>query len=151
VSFRGSFEHLIDQKGRVSVPIRFREIVQASGRSEIIVTKCPHNPPPRLEAYPLPQWERFQEAFLKLNRFDRDVMRLDDFYNGNAHVCEIDAQGRILLPPPLRDWAGITKEVWFSGAADRFRLWSREAWQQQQQDAEAAFKTTPEFLGKLAI
>jgi MraZ protein len=149
--FRGSFEHLIDQKGRVSVPARFREIIQATGKAQVVITKCPLNPPPRLEAYPLPAWERFEEEFSRLNRFDPAVIHLEDFYNGNAQVCEIDNQGRILVPPTLREWAGLRKEIVLSGARDKFRVWSRDSWQQSQGDAQAAFKASPEMLARLNL
>ncbi|MEA2626658.1 MAG: transcriptional regulator MraZ [Candidatus Binatota bacterium] len=153
--FRGTFEHLIDAKGRISIPARFRELVQASGRAEVVITRSPINPPPCLEAYPIEEWRRFEEEYLARNgfqrRFDRVVKQFEDLYFGNAHTCEIDTQGRILVPPALRDWAGLSKDVVFSGALDRFRLWSKDAWSASQTQAEAEFQNQPDALGRLSF
>ncbi|MGH7859409.1 MAG: division/cell wall cluster transcriptional repressor MraZ [Candidatus Binatia bacterium] len=148
--FRGSFEHVIDQKGRVSVPSRFRELILASGSSQIFVTRFSIDSTRCLDAYPAPAWERFEEEFQKQRRFDRNVILFENFYQGNAQPCEIDNQGRVLVPPSLRDWAHITKEVVFSGARDKFRIWDRAAWNQIQGEAEAALHG-PEFLSKLNL
>jgi MraZ protein len=148
--FRGSFEHLIDQKGRVSIPSRFREIVVASGTPQIVLTRYAQNSTRCLDAYPLPAWEKFEQEFLKEKRFAPNVFLFESFYIGNAQPCELDAHGRILLPPSLREWARITKDVVFSGARDKFRIWDGGAWHQIQSDAEAALHD-PEFLAKLNL
>ena len=149
--FRGSFVHLIDAKGRVSIPARYREVVVSSGRSELVVTRCPKSPPPRLEAYPIGAWEKLDEQLQnRAGRFDGDVMLFEDFFVGNAQSCEIDSQGRILIPTALREWAGLEKEIVFSGARDRFRIWNREAWEQEQQVAALKIQSD-EFLSKLNL
>lgn len=148
--FRGSFEHVIDAKGRVSIPARFREVIVASGRSEIVLTCCPDAPPARLEAYPIQAWERFeQQSRERLNPFDRSVMLFEDFFIGNAQHCEIDAQGRILVPASLRDFATLEKDVVFTGALDKFRIWNRDAWQAQQSAAMVKIQSG-ELLAKLS-
>ncbi|MGH7822946.1 MAG: division/cell wall cluster transcriptional repressor MraZ [Candidatus Binatia bacterium] len=148
--FRGSFDHVIDQKGRVSVPARFRELILASGSNQIFITRFLIDSSRCLDAYPAAAWERFEEEFKKQKRFDRSVILFENFYQGNAQVCEVDAQGRILIPPSLREWAHITKEVVFSGARDKFRIWDRSAWSHTQTEAEAALHT-PEFLSKIDL
>jgi MraZ protein len=149
--FRGSFVHLIDAKGRVSIPARYREVVVSSGRSELVVTRCPNSPPSRLEAYPVGVWEKLDEQLQnRAGRFDPDMMRFEDFFVGNAQSCEIDSQGRILIPTALREWAGLEKEVVFSGARDRFRIWTRESWEQEQQVAALKIQSG-ELLSKLNL
>ena len=88
---------------------------------------------------------------MKLNRFDPTVHKLENFFLGSAHSCEIDNQGRILVPAALRVWAGLTKEVMFVGASDKFRIWDLRAWEQSLADAEAAFKTDPAALSRLNL
>ncbi len=149
--FSGNYHHVVDPKGRVSVPSSFRDLVQVSGSSAVFLTPHPLSPPRFLEAYPVPAWLEFKEKLLKLNRFDPNVLKLENFFIGSAHRCEIDAQGRILIPPPLREWASLTKDVVFSGAADRFRVFDRQAWEQARGDAEAAFKANPELLSRLNL
>ena len=122
----------------------------ASGRSEIVVTRCPMSPPPRLEAYPIGAWEKLDDRLRERARFDTDVMLFEDFFIGNAQSCEIDSQGRILIPTALREWAALDKEVVFSGARDRFRIWNREAWEQEQQVALLKIQSDG-FLSKLNL
>lgn len=149
--FSGNYLHVIDPKGRVSVPSAFRDLVQPSGTSAVMLTQHPLSPPRFLEAYPVPAWLELQEKMLKLNRFDPNVLRLETFFLGSAHRCDIDNQGRVLIPPALREWASLTKEVVFCGAADRFRIFDRRAWEQVRDDAEAAFKANPELLSRLNL
>jgi MraZ protein len=148
--FRGSFEHLIDQKGRVSVPSRFREIVLSSGSPQVFLTRFSLDSARCLDAYPISEWDRFEEQFQRLKHFDRNVILFENFYIGNAQGCEIDSQGRILVPPSLRQWAGLSKDVVFSGAGHKFRLWDRNAWDQVQAEAEVALRDT-DFLNKLNL
>jgi MraZ protein len=140
----------MDAKGRVSIPARFRDFLVSSGRSEIVVTRCPLTPPARLEAYSITAWEELERRLMSLGRFDRDVITFEDFFIGNAQFCEIDPQGRILIPPALREWAGLTKDVIFSGARDRFRIWSREGWEQEQAHALTKIQSDG-FLAKLNL
>ncbi len=149
--FSGNYHHLIDPKGRVSVPSTFRDLVQQSGTSAIFLAPHPLGPQRFLEAYPVPAWLEFKEKLLKLNRFDPTVLKLEHFFIGLAHRCDIDNQGRILVPGTLREWAKLSKEVVFSGAADRFRLFARDAWEEARDDAEAAFKANPELLTRLNL
>lgn len=148
--FRGSFEHLIDQKGRVSIPSRFREIVLSSGSPQIFITRFSLDSTRCLDGYPVAEWDRFEERFQKLPHFDRNVILFENLYIGNAQSCEIDSQGRILIPPSLREWAGLAKHVTFSGAGQIFRLWDRQAWNQIQAEAEAALRNS-DFLSKLNL
>jgi MraZ protein len=147
--FRGNFQHLVDPKGRVSVPAPFREMIVQSGTQAVMIARSPLHPPRSLECYPFPVWQTLEEKLLKLNRFDPDVRKLETFFFGLSHRCEIDGPGRVLLPPALRAWAGITKDVVFSGAADRFRIFDLAAWQQAQSDAESAFRSQPELLARM--
>ena len=101
--FRGSFDHVVDPKGRVSVPSRFREIVAASGSAVIVLAPFRVSGVRCLDAYPLGAWERFEHDFTQQKRFDRNVILFENFYLGNAQPCEIDNQGRVLLPPGLRE------------------------------------------------
>lgn len=149
--FSGTFHHSIDPKGRVSVPVRFRDLLVATGRAQVMVTCCPLNPPPSLEAIPMPAWEEIMAKFLRLNRFDPKAMKFELCYIAPAHLCDIDNQGRILIPPELRGWATLTKDVVFTGAGDKFRIWDKQALEQSRDDAEAAFKADQTFVTSLDL
>lgn len=149
--FRGSFEHSLDQKGRVSVPSRFRDQILASGNPQIVLTRYIHDGSRCLDAYPIAAWERLESDFAANNRrFDRNAVIFENFYLGNALVCDIDPQGRVLIPTAQREWAGLNREVVFSGARDRFRIWDRHTWSKMQNEAETAL-LDPEFFSKLDL
>jgi transcriptional regulator MraZ len=149
--FSGNYHHVIDSKGRISVPSSFRELVQVSGNAAVFLAPHPLSPPRFVEAYPVPAWLELKEKLLRLNRFDPNVLKLETFFVGSAHRCEIDTQGRILVPTKLREWASLGKDVVFSGATDRFRIYDRRAWEQALADAEAAFKANPDLLARLDL
>ena len=149
--FSGNFNHVLDAKGRISVPSPFRDLILSSGSGTIFLSPHPVNPPHVLEAYPMAAWIELKEKLLKLNRFDPTVLKLETLLVGNAYRCDIDNQGRILIPGKLREWANLSKEVVFVGATDRFRIYDRTAWDESWNDAAATFKANPELLSRLNL
>ena len=149
--FSGNYHHVVDAKGRVSVPSSFRDVVQVSGNATVFVTRHPSSVPRCLEVYPNAAWQEFSEKLLKLNRFDQNVTRLEHLFVGSAHRCDIDNQGRILIPASLREWASLGKDVVFVGAADRFRIFDRRAWDEALEDAASAFKANPDLLARMNL
>ncbi len=120
--FRGRYEHTIDSKGRTSLPARFREVLTASGESRLIVTTgleaC-------LVAYPLREWEAFEERLSRLPSFDPSVAMLKRIYVSGAIECDLDKLGRLLLPSSLRDHAGICRDLLFAGMGKHIELWDK--------------------------
>ncbi len=120
--FMGEYNHTIDAKGRLIVPSKFREKLG----EEFVVTKglddC-------LFVYPLDEWAHIEEAFRKVpltNKKARDFVR---FFFAGAASCEVDKQGRILLPPSLRAYAGLEKEIVSAGVLNRVEIWDKEKWE----------------------
>ena len=149
--FRGSFEHGIDDKGRVSVPARFREMLQSSEDSRVVITNFRIAGEPCLDVYPYKAWRELEERLRAKPQFDLKVLRFQNYYFAPAHDCEIDRQGRILLPPILRDYAQLKKDVRFTSALDKFRIWSPESWARVFADVEQRFLEHPEDLSDLGI
>jgi MraZ protein len=148
--FQGSFEHAIDDKGRISIPARFREIIEATGSTTVVMTRFRLNSARCLDVYPAAAWERFEEDFHRQKRFDRDVILFENFYLGNAQPCEIDRHGRVLVPPLLREWASLARRVVLAGARDKFRIWDHGAWARIQEEAETALDD-PGYLRRLNL
>ncbi len=122
-SFRGQFSHTLDKKGRVSIPVRFRDVLRSQYDDQLVLS-------PRhggcLRAYPLLEWERLEENLKRFNKFNRTV---DDFKRilfSSAQDCTVDAQGRILVPPDLRERAGLGEKVLFVGMMEFFEIWNRD-------------------------
>jgi len=131
--FRGLHEHTIDAKGRTSFPLRFREILgqiaeSAEGGDKFILTtgidRC-------LVAYPLAAWQQFEERLAGLSHFDPAVVQLKRIYVAGATECSLDKHGRLMVPPMLREYAGLQKDVVWAGMVNTIELWAKELWSQQ--------------------
>lgn len=123
--FRGRFEHSIDLKGRVSVPVKFREILATHSDERLILTNFDNC----LWGYPVAEWRVIEDKVAALPQFKSEVKALQRVFISAATECPVDKQGRILIPPTLRDYAGITKDLVFVGMTKRIEIWSRERWQ----------------------
>jgi MraZ protein len=130
--FRGRYEHTIDAKGRTSLPARYRDVLSSIGERRIVLTS---GLDPCLVAYTMPEWTSFEEKLARLPQFDKAVQRLRRIYVSGAVECDVDDSGRILIPPTLREHAGLQKEVLWAGAGRFAELWDKDAWKR-------AFETT---------
>src|SRR5688572_9663382 len=104
--FRGRYEHTIDPKGRVSVPARFRDaLARYEGRLLVLPNDY------ALEVYPLPEWERLEAKINQHPVFSQEIRKVSRLVISRAKEVDMDGAGRILLPPDLRERAGIAREV----------------------------------------
>ena len=129
--FRGQFPHSMDAKGRISLPSRYRDGLD--GDTRLIVTNGLSDP--CLDVFPMKRWEELERRVAELPRFDPNVVKFRRIYLSAAVECELDAQGRILVPPGLRERARLVKDVVWIGMTEKAELWSQEMW--TKSDAEA--------------
>lgn len=119
--FLGEYQHSIDAKGRMIVPARFREDLGV----RFIVTKgldhC-------LFAYPQEEWKIFENKLKQLPLTNAGARKFVRFFFSGAIECELDNQGRIVLPQNLREYAGLQKEVVSIGVNNRVEIWNKESW-----------------------
>ena len=148
--FSGRFDHALDEKGRVSIPARFRDVLQAEGHDRLYITNHILEREHCLVLYPPKEWEALAASIREKARFDRTVQLFQTFYIGGAHEVEADRQGRILVPPKLREFARLDREVTFSAQIDHFQLWDRAVLVRVLQSAEELM-ADPEFFGKLNL
>lgn len=148
--FRGTFEHTVDAKGRVSIPSKFREVLLKLSDDRLVATKFILTAQRCLDVYPQVEWDRFEAELNDKPRFDEMFLKLENFYFSNAQDCSLDKQGRILLPPVLREYAGLKKDVVFTGAREKFRIWDKETWQKINQDAETFLTENPQSFSILS-
>jgi len=149
--FRGSFEHTIDSKGRLSVPAKFREVLLGKGDERIVLTNFVLDGNPCLDVYPLDAWLRLEEEIGKKPKFERRMVLFQNYYLGRACECVVDKQGRILIPPLLREYAGLRRDVIVVSALEKFRVWNREAWKKIFTEAEEKLLQDPDFLSDLGL
>jgi len=141
--FRGGPVLTLDGKGRLSVPARWRDVLMATVQGQMIVAK---NPDGCLSLYPLPVWEAFENSVLSLAT-ENDAWRR--FFIGSATELELDGAARVLIPPELRDWAGLVEKVKFMGVGSHFELW--DSARHEAREAEALALGRPEALRHLVI
>ena len=122
--FRGRYYHGIDTKGRLSIPSKFREVLASNYDERLIVT----NFDSCLWAYPITEWQELEKKVSALPQFLEEVKALQRVFISAACECPLDKQGRILFPPSLRDYAGITRDVVLVGMTKRIEIWSKERW-----------------------
>lgn len=116
--FRGRSAHVLDAKGRLSIPARFREFLQAKYDGRLIVT----NLPSCLAAYPFEEWRKIEEHFSRFQFGPPEVVAFKRYLLGAAAECPLDGQGRILIPMKLREEAGLTRDVVLSGMLTYFEI-----------------------------
>jgi MraZ protein len=138
---RGEAEYALDEKGRVVIPPKFR----AAMGEHIIVTRWVD---PCLAAFSPVEWQTLEERLRALPVGDRDVVRL--IFSG-AHDCDLDRQGRIFLPPHLRQHAGITRQVTIVGVGQRLEIWDSDAWRKMIQQVTQAPEALAERLKGLIL
>jgi MraZ protein len=129
--FRGVSQVTLDAKGRLAVPARHREALAADG-APLVVTADPSR---CLLLYPRSAWEPIQQRLMSLSSFDERIRSLQRLIVGHADDVELDAAGRILVPPALRQYARLDRHVMFVGQGRKFELWDEAAWAQQTAQA----------------
>ena len=122
-AFKGGPVLTLDGKGRITVPARYRDVLMAAVNGQMMVSKthvrC-------LTLFPRPVWDQFEA---KLNAMSAKGDGLRRLYIGSATEAQIDGASRVLLPPELRSWAGLEKEVVFMGMGNRFELWDKATYE----------------------
>jgi len=130
--FRGSFALNLDDKGRLTLPTRYRDPLFADCSGQLICT-IDHKDPCLL-LYPLTEWEEIEEKLKRLSSFNPQEQRLKRLLLGHATDCEMDKNGRILLPATLRAHANLTKELRLVGQLNKFEIWDEQIWNQKVAD-----------------
>ena len=119
--FMGEYNHTIDAKGRLIIPSKFRELLG----EEFVLTRgldgC-------LYIYPMDEWESFEMKLRSLPLTNKNARTFSRFFVAGATTCELDRQGRILVPQTLREFAGLEKDVVLTGNLNRIEVWSKEKW-----------------------
>lgn len=150
--FRGTFEQTIDAKGRVNVPARFRDVLREVGDDRIVVTNFRVGDMRCLEARPHTEWVKLEARIAERTDLSPAAMNyFDNFYLPGAHDCQIDGQGRLLVPPVLRDYAGLVKDLVFAGARGKFRVWDKAKWEPVHQGGELVGVNEPAVLAELRL
>ncbi len=135
----GSYQNSIDAKNRFIIPAKFRGELQEKCVLTRGLDEC-------LILYPMSTWAKQQERLAELPRSDENVRAFIRYIFANATECDIDRQGRVLIPAAYKAMAGIDKELVTIGMQDRVELWSKEVYD----NSELGGKLTAKDLGKFS-
>ncbi len=148
--FRGLYEHNLDAKGRVSMPLKFREALGAGGDKPcrfVLTTgleKC-------LVLYAEDAWAEFEAKLAALSQFDPAVVQIRRIYMAGATECTLDKHGRVLVPPMLREFAHLEKEAVWAGMGKTIEVWSKASWSLQVEQARHDPAAVAAALASLGI
>lgn len=137
--FTGTYENSIDNKNRMIIPSKYRD--QLGGKCMLTrgFDRC-------LYIYAMEDWSVLVDKIKQLKQSDRDVRKFIREFFSNTEECNLDSQGRILIPANLREYAGITKDLITKGAMDKIEIWSQETY--KDPDSENMMDNE-EFIDKL--
>lgn len=134
--FRGSSFHTIDSKGRIIIPARFRDIIRAGGGDGVVVTRLDK----ALFAYTFDEWSKIESGILSIAETSEYMRRFRRVFIGGAFDCTCDRQGRVLIPPVLRQYAELEKEIVLVGQIAHFEVWSKEKYELEVMQLEEDMK-----------
>lgn len=127
--FRGATKVTLDDKGRMVMPTRYRERLREQSQGRLVVTvdrdQC-------LLVYPLTEWEQIERKLMALPTLHAQSRRLQRLMVGHATDLELDGHGRLLLPPELREFAGLDRHAMLVGQGGRFELWDEARWTERR-------------------
>ncbi len=142
--FMGEFQHALDDKGRIIVPAKFREELGSVFVMTRGLDKC-------LFVYPMSEWEVLEEKLKKLPMTRADARSFVRFFFSGACECELDKQGRILIPAGLRTYAELEKDCVVIGVSNRVEIWNSGNWQTYSDDAAQSFAEIAENMVDLSF
>ncbi|GBF11988.1 division/cell wall cluster transcriptional repressor MraZ [Tepidibacillus infernus] len=137
--FMGEFQHNIDDKGRVIIPAKFRDELG----STFVITRGLDK---SLFVYTQSEWQQVEQKLKSLPFTRADARKFTRFFFSGAVECEVDKQGRVSLPPNLREYAELIKECVFIGVSNRVEIWSKELWESYYQESEESFNEIAEKI-----
>jgi len=145
--FRGRSEHTLDGKGRLNIATRFRDVLRKQYDERLMV--MPWNS--CLKAYPMPTWEELEVSLMAEGRKHPQQVKLIRYMIGGVVECSLDRQGRILLPPNLREECGLSKDVVVNGMISYFEIWDKANWEQINRPSGEQFADFEQTLLELGL
>lgn len=145
--FSGRYEYAIDDKGRLSIPSKFREILSANFDMKLILT----NLDGCIAAYPDREWADVQQRIADSGALKKEARSFLRFFFSGASECSIDRLGRILIPQSLRSYGGIRKNVVIVGMNKKIEIWAEEAWAEIVKEATSDREKMVDIASELRL
>lgn len=145
--FRGKFEFTLDGKGRVSIPSKFRDILQQRYDERLMIT----NNDGCIVCYPMEEWEQLESKILSLPQSKPEVKAFMRSFFASVTECQVDRQGRILIPLSQRSYAGLDKQVILIGMLNKIEIWGKEKFEQEIEGTQENQKAIDEVLAEYGL
>jgi MraZ protein len=148
-TFRGTYDHTIDEKGRLSFPSKFRETLRLYESETLVVLPWWGE---HLRVYPFSEWENFQEKLTAdIDDAPKNRVNIIRYIMSHSNDCSLDKQGRILIPPHIRSQVDLNKDIVLLGVKDRVEIWDRARWTDVCNSDVLNAEVVQESLEKLKI
>ena len=144
--FRGQYVHSISDNGRVSIPAKFRELLNVKYSSNTIIVSMFED---CLLAYPIIEWEKLESKMLDLPSFKKETVDFERYLIGNASECQLDSEGRINISPVLRKNLNFKKSVVFVGILTRFEIWDEKLWEKNRESGFKKFQKSRDQIDEI--
>ena len=145
--FRGQYHHTIDGKGRIIFPAKLREVFAEKYDNRLVVT----NWDSYLMVFPYDEWRIIEEKVSHQSIIRKEVRAFQRFFISPAIDCSIDSQGRVLIPPNLREYAALEKDVVLAGMIKSIEIWSRERFDEEMKKAASDVDSLSTYISDLGI
>lgn len=145
--FAGRFEYGIDDKSRISIPAKFREVLSANHDLRLILT----NLDGCIVAYPYQEWLNIQDNISNRGPIRKEARAFLRYYYSGASECPLDKLGRILLPQTLKTDAHIKKNVVIVGVGKKIEIWAKEKWEELVKQATADPDQIADIVSELGL
>jgi len=145
--FRGQYHHTIDEKGRIIFPSKFREIFSEEYENKLVMTTWEQY----LMVFPYDEWLIIEEKLAHQSKLRKEVRSFQRFFMSGAVDCNIDGQGRVLIPPTLRSYAQLEKDIVLVGMLKNIEIWSKDRFEAGQKQIAGEIDKYTDFIADLGI
>lgn len=145
--FRGQYHHAIDEKGRIIFPSKFREIFSEEYENKLVITTWEQY----LMVFPYDEWLIIEEKLAHQSKLRKEVRAFQRFFMSGAVDCTIDGQGRVLIPPTLRSYAQLEKDIVLVGMLKNIEIWSKDRFEAGQKQIAGEIDKYTDFIADLGI
>ncbi len=143
MSFRGHTHRNLDGKGRLMLPPEFKDVILGfDPEGKFMLT----NLDGCAVGYPIQEWEKIESSLQQVSGLNRNVRNLQRFILSGAVEVRMDKQARVLLPPHLRDYAKLEKDVILAGMGNKFEIWNREIFEENRKKMEENYENVMQEL-----